>query len=360
MEIHQVLVGASPGDAITNAALDLRDILRRICPSDVYARFYDPRIEHEVVPLKDFARRPASHPEDNVILFHASIGEPEVFNFIQERPERLVVIHHNISPAQPFVPYDPVFAGRLEGGRRELAQLSRRASMALADSAFNAEDLRSLGYRNVRVSPLLLDLDRLCAVEPHPPTVNHFDKMVKGPLVLFVGQQLPHKRPDFVLEAYHALSTYLDPDAHIAFVGAPRLPRYTAALELLLHELHLPKAWIAGRVTDEELVAYYRRADLFVTATEHEGFCAPLLEAMAFDVPVLARSFAAVPETAGDAAVLLVPDDGPLVMAEAMHEMLGNDALRASLVERGRRRLQDFAPDTARATVLGHLMELVS
>lgn len=358
MEVHQVLVGASPGDAITNAALDLRDVLRGVCPSDVYARFYDARLENEVLPLRDLARRPASHPEDNLILFHASIGEPEVFNFIQERPERLVVIHHNISPPAPFMAYDPVFAGRLEGGRRELASLSRKAILALADSAFNAQDLRSLGYRNVKVSPLLLDLDRLSAIEPHALTVNHFDKLVKGPLVVFVGQQLPHKRPDFVLQAFYALSTYLDPDAHLVLVGAPRLPRYTSALEMLLHELHLPRAWIAGRVSDEELVAYYRRADLFVTASEHEGFCAPLLEAMTFDVPVLARSFAAVPETARDAAVLLDPDDGPLVMAEAMHELLHSDAVRAELVERGRRRLEDFSPAAARATMLGHLMDL--
>jgi glycosyltransferase involved in cell wall biosynthesis len=155
------------------------------------------------------------------------------------------------------------------------------------------------------------------------------------------------------------LTTYSRPDAHLALVGAPRLPRYTASIELLLHELHLPGAWIPGRVSDEELAAYYRRADLFVTASEHEGFCAPLLEAMAFGVPVLARSFAAVPETAGDAAVLLDPDDGPLVMAEAMDEMLGDKALRDDLVARGRRRVQDFNPEASRATVLQHLLDMV-
>jgi glycosyltransferase involved in cell wall biosynthesis len=358
MEIHQVLVGASPGDAITNAALDLRAILRQVCPSEVYARFSDVKLHGDVLHLRDFARRPAAHPEENLILFHASIGEPEVFRFLQERPERIVVFHHNISPAAPFMPFDPVFAGRLEGGRRELASLSRRAVLALADSQFNADDLRALGYRNVRVSPLLLDVDRLLAIEPEPLTVNHFEQVVKGPVAVFVGQLLPHKRPDFLLEAFHALSTYLDPDAHLVLVGSPRLPRYTAALENLLRELHLPRAWMTGRVTDEELVAFYRRADLFVTASEHEGFCAPLLEAMAFDVPVLARSFAAIPETAGDAAVLLPPDEGPLLMAEAMREMLGNDRLRSELVARGRDRLAHYAPDKARATLVNHLLEL--
>jgi len=359
MEIHQVLVAASPGDAITNAALDLRDLLRDVCPSEVYARFYDARVADEVRPLREFRHRQAAHPEDNILIFHASIGEPEVFTFLQERPERLVIVHHNISPAEPFLPYDPAFAGLLDGGRRELAALARRAELALADSRFNAHDLLSLGYRNVRVAPLILDVDRLQRVEPHEPTVHHLDENVKGPVALFVGQLLPHKRPDFLIQAYHALVTYLEPDTHLIVVGASRLPRYATAIDLLVKELNLPRAWLAGRVSDGQLSAFYRRADLFFTASEHEGFCAPLLEAMAFRVPVLARSFAAIPETVGDAGVLLPADAGPLMAGEAMAELIGNDRLRAGLVARGDERVRHFNLERARTAVLGHLLEML-
>jgi glycosyltransferase involved in cell wall biosynthesis len=359
MEIHQLLVGASPGDAITNAALDLRNLLRQFCASEVYARFFDARLSGDVLPLRDFRRRQVAHPEENIIIFHASIGEPEVFSFIQERPERLVIVHHNISPPGPFIPYDPAFAGLLDGGRRELMALSKRAVMALADSHYNAEHLASLGYRNVRVSPLILDVQRLLEVEPHEATASHLEKEVRGPVALFVGQLLPHKQPDFLIQAYHALVTNIEPDAHLIVVGPSRLPQYTAALELLVRELQLPHAWLTGRVTDAELVAFYRRADVFVTTSEHEGFCAPLLEAMAFEVPIIARGFAAIPETLGDAGLLLPPDDGPLLIAEAMGELLANAPLRSELVGRGRRRLHDFDPDKARATVLTHLLELV-
>jgi L-malate glycosyltransferase len=105
-------------------------------------------------------------------------------------------------------------------------------------------------------------------------------------------------------------------------------------------------------------VAYLRRADLFVTATEHEGLCVPLLEAMAFDVPVVARNYAAVPDTLGNAGLLLPRDSGPLLLAEGMVELLSNQPLRSELVSRGRRRLADFDPDAARATFLANIAEV--
>jgi len=359
MEIHQLLVGASPGDAITNAAIEFRNVLRRVCRSEVYARFYDPALEGEVLPMKDLARRQPSKPDDDILLFHSSIGEPEVAALLQERRERLVVFHHNISPPDPFEHWDPRLADRLREGRRELAALSRRAMLAIAPSEYNAADLRALGFRNIKVSPLLLEIDRLRGLDAHGPTENHLRENVHGPVVLFVAQLLPHKRTDLLLSAYHALVTYLLPEAHLIVVGTSRLPAYTESLAMLIRELHLPRAWMTGRVSNEALVAFYRRADAFVTVSDHEGFCAPLVEAMAFDVPVMARRAAAIPETVGDAAVLLPEDAGPLLIAEGMAELLTNSGLRSALVARGRERVAHFSPSAARAQLLAHLLELV-
>ena len=67
--------------------------------------------------------------------------------------------------------------------------------------------------------------------------------------------------------------------------------------------------WFTGPVPDDELAAYYRHAHAYVSLSEHEGFCAPLVEAMAMDVPVLAYAAAAVPETLGGAGVSFAPKD---------------------------------------------------
>jgi glycosyltransferase involved in cell wall biosynthesis len=353
MEVHQVLVSASAADAITNAALDLQGELRSLGPSEIFARHVDPHLTGRVHPIGHYSRH-ASRKGADLIVYHASIGEPSVFEFLCQRQEPLALIYHNISPSRHWVPYDPTFAALLDTGRDELARLSSRAELAVAVSEFNAGELRSLGFANVVVSPLVVDTDALRAIRSDPGMASYLS-CFDGPIFLFVGQMLPHKRPEWLLSAFHALVTYLEPKAHLVLVGIDRLRSYRQALDGFIAELNLNRAHMVGRVSLESLVACYRAADAFVTASEHEGFCAPLLEAMAFDVPVLARAYGAIPETLGDAGLLLGPDDSPLVAAEAMALLATEASLRAELVVRGRRRLRELDPGVGRMTLLGHL-----
>lgn len=359
MQIHQVLVTASPGDAITNSALELRNLLRRVGPSDVFARYIHPDVADAVRPLDDYDRhRSSTNSANDLLLFHASIGEPKVFSFISERPERLVLVYHNISPPGPFLPYDPAFAGLLEAGRRELAALRDRTVLALADSQYNADELLALGYRDVRVARLIIDVERLLELEPDEEAVGHLDR-IEGPVLLFVGQLLPHKRPDLLLKAFHVLVTYHLPTAHLLLVGTNRLPGYAQALELFRKELNLGAASFRGSLSATEWAAHFRRADAFVTASEHEGFLVPLVEAFAFEKPAVARAHGAIPETMGDAGLLLPPEEDAILLAEAMAEVLTNDVLRKELVERGHERLEVFDAGRARAAMLEHLLSVV-
>ena len=359
MQIHQVLVTASPGDAITNSAIELRDLLRKIGPSEVFARYIHPQVAGEVQSLDNYDRlRSSTNSAMDLLLFHASIGEPAVHSFISERPERLVLVYHNISPAAPFLPYDPAFAGLLEAGRRELAALRDRTVLALADSQYNADELVALGYRDVRVARLIIDVDRLRSIEPDPAEVEALDR-VDAPVLLFVGQLLPHKRPDLLLKAFHVLVTYHLPTAHLLLVGTNRLPGYARALERYRDEMNLGAASFRGSISLASWAAHFRRADAFVTASEHEGFLVPLVEAFAFETPTLARAHAAIPETMGDAGLLLPPEEDAILLAEAMAEILTNEPLRAELIERGRARLEVFDPELARAAILEHLASVV-
>lgn len=358
MQLHQLVVTARPGDAITNAALELRKLLRRVGPSEIYAKNIHPSLARDVQPLRAFVRRRSGAPRDDLLLFHASIGDPEVHSLVMSQPERLVLVYHNISPAEAFLDYDPGFAGMLEGGRRELAAMAERASMAIAVSEFNARELRELGYHDVRVSPLVVDIAGRLATAPDEHLAAELDRW-GGPLVLFVGQVLPHKRPDFLLQAFHVLQTFHRPDAHLAIAGNLGLVRYAHCIRQLGRELNLHRLLLTGAITDAQLVALYRRADLFVTASEHEGLCVPLLEAMAFGVPIVARGCAAIPDTLGDAGVLLPVDSGPTLMAEAMAAVLDDEGLQADLAQRGRFRVSTFDPDGARASFVGHLLEAV-
>jgi L-malate glycosyltransferase len=101
--------------------------------------------------------------------------------------------------------------------------------------------------------------------------------------------------------------------------------------------------WFTGPVPDADLAAFYRWADVYVSLSEHEGFCVPLVEAMAANVPVLAYAAGAVPETLGGAGVLFTPKDLELA-AEAMGMLVYDRPFRQSVLEGQRRRLLDFAP----------------
>src|SRR5207302_460266 len=163
--IRQVVVSASAGDAVTNAAFGFQELLQRVGPSGLFARYIDPRLDGKVFPLSVYEA--CAHPDD-LLIYHVSIGEPEVVQFLLGRRERLVLMYHNITPAKYFAALDPAFAGLLACGRSELELLRDRAELALAVSAYNARELEALGYEDVRVSPLPVDITTLRSVEPDP------------------------------------------------------------------------------------------------------------------------------------------------------------------------------------------------
>jgi glycosyltransferase involved in cell wall biosynthesis len=142
-------------------------------------------------------------------------------------------------------------------------------------------------------------------------------------------------------------------------VGASRAATaYRRRLDTFVDELNLYRLHRVGHVSDEIAAAYWRRADAFVTASEHEGFLQPVLEAMGFGLPIVARSYGAVPETLAGAGVLIPAGAKPALFAEAAAETLTNEPLRQKLIALGRQRVKAFDANDARAAFLGHVLEV--
>lgn len=353
MEVHQVLVAAGLGDAITNEALRLQRELRALGPSEIFAYHRDPEIS-AVRSLEEFPE-PVDHGA-RILVAHSSIGEKAVFDFLTNRPEPVVVRYHNITPAEFYEPYDPEFALLLRRGREELAALSGRAAKAIAVSEFNRSGLVAAGYERTSVVPLLMDLPQLIATEPARefwlPTEE------EGPLLVFVGRIAPNKGHHRLVQAFHVLKTYLRQDAHMHLIGGRGVDAYTAALELYIRQLVLPDVALTGSVSMPELVAAYRRADIFICLSEHEGFCAPLVEAMSFDVPVIAWNRGAVADTV-DGAGLLLDTASPELAAEAVNAVIADPALRSELVEGGRRRVAKLQPEIIARDLVNEILAVV-
>jgi glycosyltransferase involved in cell wall biosynthesis len=351
--VHQVLVGASFGDAITNEALGLQRAIRRRFPqvqSEIYACHRGPGIDN-VRPLAEY---PPGGGDDTAMVFHSSIGEPVISDFLAARRERIVVRYHNITPPQWFEPYDPGFAQLLGLGRDQLLSLKKVAVVAIADSSFNEGELRAGGFQKTTVIPVHADLSELLAAVPAAPPRFPLPRSATDPVVLFVGRVAPNKGHVSLLRAFHVLKTYRHYDAHLWMAGGPALPRYSWALEQYRRELGLFDAYFAGTVSTQALAYMYRHADVLLCLSEHEGFCVPLVEAMAFDLPIVALARTAVPETLGGAGLLL-DDPDPEVVAEAVSTVIAEPTVRSTLVERGRRRLAALNPQGAAEAFVGEL-----
>lgn len=353
--IHQFVAGFSNGDAISNEARVLRGIFRGWgFQSDIFCetRRILPELRREV---QDVSACAAGCQPGDIVLLHLSIGSMVNDMFASLRC-RKAILYHNITPALFFQTVNRQTAQILAQGREQARALAGAAAVNMADSAFNAEELAALGYRGVRVLPLLLDLGMLLS-KPDPGTRARFldDKTN----VIFVGRCVPNKRIEDALRAFHCFQRTVEPNSRFIHAGSHAgSERYYYFLQTMAKELALRDCIFAGQVTQPQLNALYSVADLFLCMSEHEGFCIPLLEAMQHDVPVLAYAAGAVPETLDGAGVLFGEKDYPPV-AEMMGR-LTSDATLCESIRRGQQeRLERYRGRNLEQELRAHLAPLL-
>lgn len=324
--VPQLLAALSYGDAIGNEALAIQRHLRAAgYESDIFAERVQPRMAHLARPLHEY--REVSSAQ-TVCLFHFSIGSA-AGRMAFHAPDRLVAIYHNITPAEFFLGFHPHLAGLCYHGRRELAAFAPRTALGLGDSEFNRRELQAAGYQPTGVLPIILDLDRYS--QPASPIVRGLYSDGRKNL-LFVGRIIPNKKIEDLLRVFAIYQRYLEPRSRLLLVGESRgFERYQRRLRERVEALRLDNVVFAGHVDDDELRAYYSVADVFLCLSEHEGFCVPLVEAMSFGVPVVAFDAGAVAETLRGGGVLL-KEKRPEVVAELLHRLLTDGALRSGVM----------------------------
>ncbi len=346
--IHQLLPVYSCGDAIGAAVSRTREMLMELgVTSRVYADIYDPRLARHTRPAAALATD--IRPGDTV-MYHLSIGSP-VADIFARVSARRALVYHNITPPEFFADASPYVRYWLTRGRDDLARLTPISEICIADSEFNATEMRSAGATSAVVIPPPLDLERL---RPGGAAPN------RPPELIFVGRVAPNKRHDDLLRILAATRATTLPDARLVLVGGTNdTGPYVAALRRLATELGLADAVeFTGALSDADLAERYRRASVFVCASDHEGFCIPLVEAMAFGVPVVAFAAGAVPSTLDGAGVVLTTKD-PLVWAEVLGRVVGDGDLRAGRIAAGSERVKDFAPDRIREALRATLLNTI-
>jgi len=338
MIVNQWVPAAHRGDAIGDSARRVREMLRRAGhQSDIYALTIDEVLRGDVLPFSD----PGSRAGD-ITIFHFALPSAMTEAFRSLGGVRILQ-YHNITPAGFFAPYDPQLFRLAALGREELASLAGQVDLALGDSEFNRLELEELGFVTTGVFPIAVDTERITR-GPRLPALENIlsDGLIN---ILFVGRIVPNKRIEDHIRLAEQYKRYIDSYYRFIFVGRyDGLPRYYNAIRaMILQYRMLPDRFLfPGAVTDGELAAYYRWADVYVSLSEHEGFCVPLVEAMAADVPVLAYAAGAVPETLGGAGLVFAPRDLEFA-AEMVGSLVYDRDVRTDIIQGQRRRLADFA-----------------
>jgi glycosyltransferase involved in cell wall biosynthesis len=337
MRVDQLVPAFHRGDAIGDTAYHMKSYMRsQGYDSEIFCLDRDSGLEEESRPFASF---PETGPQDVTIL-HFALPSPltSAFNRLSSRK---VVLYHNITPDRFFVPYSQEMARISRLGRDELRTLAAHADAGWADSEFNRLEMEAAGFNRTAVFPLFVDF--LKYQKPFSSFIyDQFrDQRVN---LLFVGRIVPNKKIENLIKAVFYYKKYISPLVRLIVIGkTTSLPEYYEALIRLADDFYLKSDEICftGHISDNEMFALYRAADVFLSLSEHEGFGLPFIESMVFDLPILAYDCTAVPHTL-DGAGILLKTRRPELVAEMIRVVAQNEILKKKIILGQRNRLQRF------------------
>ncbi len=321
-------------DAISQHARHIQRMLNDLgIASEICAQRVLPEDTPDVRDVKSCLARLG---KGDVLLFHFSIHTP-LLKALKSLPGRKVMIYHNITPARFFEGISRKAAEACRQGRAQLSEAAADFDLALGVSTFNERELKAAGYRDTGVLPLVVETN----VRDHRSAriLYHLSEKVT---LLHVGKWAPNKKIEDVVKVFYWVHRMI-PESRLLLIGRSwEWENYAEAIRRLIHRLGLQESIrTVSNLPAPELAALYRAGDLYLSMSEHEGFCAPLVEAMASRCPVFAFEAGAVPET--------LQGNGILFKRKVFHEMaegicalMENPPFINRLTERALHRASDF------------------
>lgn len=346
MKVIQVVPSLSYGDAVGNDVLALDRLLKSMgIKTVIYTQIIGKRIPEGAARLMTEWEKP---DKDDVIIYHMAIVYDLIATITKARC-RKIAIYHNITPPAFYQDYNRQAFLLCERGLNQVKNLNRTFDYCLADSEFNKQDLISYGYTcRIDVLPILIPYEDYHQ-QPASSVINRYKG--KASNILFVGRVVPNKKHEDLLASFALYKKHFDSNAKLFLVGSfHEQDRYCARLLRYIDQLGLGDDVITpGHITFDEILGYYASADVFLCLSEHEGFCVPLIEAMLFEVPIIAYDSCAVGETLGEGGILM-QEKNPLEVAGMLHRVIQDQELRKQIIQNQKERMKHF--QTARVEAL--------
>ena len=349
MKVVQLLPTLVLGDAVSNNCRAIDKILKEAgYETAIYAENIDQRLPQGVV--SHISAMP--HLQDtDILLYHFSTGTP-LNSRLAGFGGRLVIQYHNITPPEFFTPYDKGSEALCRRGLEEMRALAKLPALCLADSEFNGQNLREAGYVcPIHTVPILVPFEDYDQAPDEHVVAKYRDDYVN---FLFVGRIAPNKKQEDVIKAFAWYQKHINERCRLFIVGNDGMTSYVNRLKQFVRAVEAKNVIFPGHIRFNEILAYYRVADVFLCMSEHEGFCVPLLEAMHFDVPIVARNTTAIPYTLGGSGVLL-ESNVPMEAALAVDRLMTDENFRNQVVASQRARLADFSYQKVKARLLQEL-----
>ena len=332
MEIHQILPTISPADAIGNEVIEIKKILNEWgYKSEIYAQDIHPHVK-----AKKFMDYESVSSEKNILIFHFSIGSV-ITDFIKNLPDKKIMIYHNVTPHEYFVGVNDNLVSLLLHARKELSSLADHIDLSIGVSEYNRLELQEMGFKNTDVLPIIMDFT---AYESYNKKtyIKYDDEFVN---ILFVGRITPHKKQDDLLKVFYYYKK-INPKSRLFLVGNYEgCEMYYGYLKSLIRDLDLSDVHLTGKVSFDDLLSYYKLADIFLCMSEHEGFCVPIIESMHFEIPIIAYNSTAIPYTLDNAGVL-VNKKNYCEIAEMMHFLIHDKQMADVIIRNQKLRLNAF------------------
>lgn len=331
--VYQVVPVFKSGDAIGNFALFIKRILDGYgISSEIYC--YENLSDlNEIHDMKDF---PATCSKD-VILLHMA-AENEFVEIMEAYSAQKGLFYHNITPSHFFHEFDEFAERSTEKGRVQVELLKSKVDFCITVSEYNKFELQNMGYEvPVHVVPIPFEKKDYDNIESE----HVKEKLIDGKKnILFVGRIAPNKKIEDLIEAYQVYYDNYDEDVRLILLGNYNNndKYYNYLKEKVRSQDYIV---FTGHINTEEWITYYKYADVFLCLSEHEGFCVPLVEAMAYQIPIIAYDSSAVGETLGDAGILL-RDKKADVVARAIDELFKSDELANAIRKKQRQRMKKF------------------
>lgn len=346
MRIIQLLEVLASGDGMGNHAIFTHNLLKKAgYPIKTYAGVVAPNVPAGIAEV--FTDNFQVNPDD-IILLQFGIGG-KVPEAIGNFSCRKIMVYHNITPPHFFKKHVDSEAFYFTSKGCEILKTWAEVQMfdgVLAFSNFNYHELLSVGFPKDTVHYFpgyMMTIDRP-DLAPDLDILRRFDDDITN--ILFVGRIAPQKKHNDIIQAFAYYQKHINKNSRLIFAGGGGETLLGSALKNYVEELGAENVFFLGQVSDQAIDTLYRCADVFVCMSEHEGFCIPLVEAMRFNVPVVAYNAAAVPDTLGEAGILL-NEKNPVVTAKWIDRIVNDSELKKAIIEKQRERLRFFDQDKA-------------